>query len=160
MDPQPPVEPRLRRYLVLANVTLLSPDLQEVILERVGRPGPSHVHLVLPTTRDAAAAAAEDLTHHRPWPGGPAEVRSARNRLRTSLDRLGQLGVVATGEVIDADPVRAALVVVGASRFDEVIVSTLPAPVSRWLRMDAPSRLRRRLDVPVTHVEVRERVPV
>jgi hypothetical protein len=38
------------------------------------------------------------------------------------------------------------------SSFDEIIVSTLPAPVSRWLRLDLAHRLERRFHLPVTHV--------
>jgi hypothetical protein len=40
--------------------------------------------------------------------------------------------------------------------FDEVIVSTLPTSLSRWLRMDLPSRIARMTDVPVTTVEAGE----
>ena len=39
--------------------------------------------------------------------------------------------------------------------FDEIVVSTLPAGVSRWLRLDLPRRLRRRCGLPVTVVESR-----
>ena len=37
--------------------------------------------------------------------------------------------------------------------FDEVIVSTLPETVSRWLRLDLPHRLARALSVPVSQIE-------
>ena len=36
---------------------------------------------------------------------------------------------------------------------DAVIVSTLPAGVSRWLKMDLPSRIDRMTDAPVTTIE-------
>ena len=36
--------------------------------------------------------------------------------------------------------------------FDEIIVSTLPTKVSRWLGMDAPARIERKTSVPVVHV--------
>lgn len=36
--------------------------------------------------------------------------------------------------------------------FDEVILSTLPPGVSRWLKQDLPHRLERHFDIPVTHV--------
>ena len=49
--------------------------------------------------------------------------------------------------------VRDALKVMG---FDEVIVSLLPAKVSRWTRLDLPSKIRT-LGVPVIEVEAAER---
>jgi hypothetical protein len=36
--------------------------------------------------------------------------------------------------------------------FDEIILSTLPAGPSRWLRQDLPHRLARVTRIPVTHV--------
>jgi hypothetical protein len=41
----------------------------------------------------------------------------------------------------------------GDRAFDEIIISTLPATLSRWLKLDAPSRIARMTQVPVTHVE-------
>jgi hypothetical protein len=41
--------------------------------------------------------------------------------------------------------------------FDEVIVSTLPQRISRWLRLDLPAKIRG-LGLPVTTVTARERV--
>jgi Mrp family chromosome partitioning ATPase len=51
----------------------------------------------------------------------------------------------------DSDPVEAVRQLVSATAVDEVIVSTLPERVSRWLRRDVPSRLRA-LGLPVTVV--------
>jgi hypothetical protein len=42
---------------------------------------------------------------------------------------------------------------VGADHYTEILISTLPSGVSKWLRMDAPSRLQRSTTIPVTHVE-------
>ena len=41
---------------------------------------------------------------------------------------------------------------------DELILSTLPAGISRWLGMDLPKRLTRITDVPIT-VVITERNP-
>jgi hypothetical protein len=37
-------------------------------------------------------------------------------------------------------------------RYDEIIVSTLPRYLSKWLHVDLPHRIRKAADVPVTHV--------
>ena len=36
--------------------------------------------------------------------------------------------------------------------FDEIILSTLPAGVSKWLGRDLPSRVRRSFPLPLTHL--------
>jgi hypothetical protein len=41
---------------------------------------------------------------------------------------------------------------VESESFDEVIVSTLPTTISRWLRQDLPRRIERKVSVPVTTV--------
>jgi hypothetical protein len=57
----------------------------------------------------------------------------------------------------DSDPAVAVHELFERERFDEVIVSTLPARVSRWLHRDLPSRVRE-LGVPVTVVTAKESV--
>jgi hypothetical protein len=68
------------------------------------------------------------------------------------LERLRALGAECDGEVGDAHP---QLAVEDATRSglepDEIIVSTLPSGVSKWLRLDV-LRLLNRYDVPVTHI--------
>ena len=39
-------------------------------------------------------------------------------------------------------------------QFDEIIVSTLPPRLSRWLHQDLPRRLEHRFHLPVTHISV------
>ena len=50
------------------------------------------------------------------------------------------------------DPVDAAHDALRHVTVDEVILSTLPAGISRWLGQDVPSRLRGSVRVPVTVV--------
>jgi hypothetical protein len=38
--------------------------------------------------------------------------------------------------------------------FDEIIISTLPSSISRWLRLDLPSRVQRAHAVPVVTITV------
>jgi hypothetical protein len=39
--------------------------------------------------------------------------------------------------------------------FDEIIVSTLPAGLSRWVKKDVPRRIARLTDMPVTTVQAK-----
>lgn len=65
----------------------------------------------------------------------------------------GTLGVDADGEVVAANPVEYIRDLTTKETFDEVVVSTLPRTLSRWLRLDLPHRLGRALAVPVSHFE-------
>jgi hypothetical protein len=58
------------------------------------------------------------------------------------------------GLIGDTDPIVAGRVTLECQPFDDVIVSTLPARVSQWLRRDLPSRVEQ-LGVPVTVVTAR-----
>jgi hypothetical protein len=41
---------------------------------------------------------------------------------------------------------------VNLEAFDEIVVSTLPGGISRWLKLDFPSRVARATELPVRHV--------
>jgi hypothetical protein len=86
----------------------------------------------------------------------PAEAfDTARNRLRSGLGWLHHLGAAtAEGEMGDKNPmhaIRTSLEREGR-QFDEIIISTLPTHVSRWLRIDLPRRAKREFGLPVTVV--------
>lgn len=68
----------------------------------------------------------------------------ARQRLGQMLADLGALGVPVEGDLGSAQPLEAMEKVLTDHRFDEIIVATLPRPVSRWLRADLPHRAKRR----------------
>ncbi len=78
-------------------------------------------------------------------------VDVARGRLRVVLAWLGDAGVEAEGTVV-GDPMAAMESAVAARTFDEIVISTLPARVSRWLRQDLTHRANRRFTVPVTTI--------
>jgi flavin-binding protein dodecin len=75
----------------------------------------------------------------------------ARKRLRTVLAWLRDAGVTAEGTVV-GDPMAAMEAAVASQTFDEIVISTLPARVSRWLRQDLTHRANRRFAVPVTTI--------
>jgi hypothetical protein len=59
------------------------------------------------------------------------------------------------GELGDADPLEAVTELLERQTFDEIILSTLPQPISRWLGMDLPHRLQRQSGLPVTTIITR-----
>ena len=80
----------------------------------------------------------------------------AQAKLDAALKQLASAGAIAGGEVCDADPMRAVEQAVASREFDEIIVSTLPARLSRWLRQDLPARLGRKFHLPITHVAAKD----
>jgi GABA permease len=72
------------------------------------------------------------------------------------LEHFSELGLLATGHVGDEDPYLAVVDSLSAQHFDAVVVSTLPARVSAWLRLDVVSRLRRHFALPVVHLAARD----
>jgi hypothetical protein len=124
------------RVLVLANRTAGSPQLRDALLERSER-GPIAVTLLVP-------AAWEPQDPH----GG---IETGRRRVREALADLRDTGLEC--RLGDADPITALRDAWDPERYDEVIVSTLPGRVSRWLQIDLPRRAGRITGVPVTHVE-------
>jgi hypothetical protein len=129
------------RVLVLANRTADSPQLRAALLERREQ-GPIAVTLLVP-----AAWEAQD-------PHGGMET--GRRRVRAALESLRDTGLEVHCRVGDADPVTALREAWDPDRYDEVIVSTLPSRVSKWLQIDLPRRAGRITGVPVRHVEAAE----
>ena len=74
----------------------------------------------------------------------------ARANLDTELSRLREIGATADGAVGDPNPMVAIERAIAKQEFDEIILSTLPPGISRWLAMDLPHRIRRKTNVPLT----------
>jgi hypothetical protein len=129
------------RVLVLANRTADSPQLRQALLERREQ-GPIAVTLLVP-----AAWEAQD-------PHGGMET--GRRRVRAALESLRDTGLEVQCRVGDADPVTALREAWDPDRYDEVIVSTLPSRMSKWLQIDLPRRAGRITGVPVRHVVAAE----
>lgn len=132
----------MKRILVVANQTLGGDALLEVLRERLAA-GPCRLHLLVPASVDPT----EWMHDHH------SDRVLARQRLSAGLERLSEaLEAEVTGEIGDHRPVDAVLDVLRREEMDEIVLSTLPARISRWVRMDAVSQVRRAVDVPVTHV--------
>lgn len=133
-------------YLIVANRTLASPTLAEAIEERLGR-GPASFHVVVPATPVAGGLTWDEETSRA----------AAEQRLEAIVQHLCDLGATdATGEIGVADPVAAAHDAISGREVDEVILSTLPPGLSRWLGQDVPSKMRGTVSVPVTIVTAKE----
>lgn len=130
------------RYLVVANQTLAGRHLVDEVRERMDEDEDARFHVVVPATPPH-----EQMT----WTEGEAEA-VARERLDQALFEFRELGADASGEVGAARPMDAIRDALRVSDFDEIILSTLPAGPSRWLRQDLPSRVERTFELPVTHL--------
>jgi hypothetical protein len=135
----------MRRYLVLANQTLLGDALLGRIRACLAA-GPCQFYLVVPATH----------VHDRAvWTDGHDRAVAA-DRLRDGLARFRALGADVEGEVGDARPIDAIRdVMLHAQPFDEIVLSTLPPGVSRWLRQDLPHRIQRTFELPMSLVVTR-----
>ena len=76
----------------------------------------------------------------------------ARQRLGQMLADLDALGIPVEGDLGSAQPLEVMEKMFTDHRFDEIIVATLPRPVSHWLRADLPHRAERRFGLPVTTI--------
>jgi nucleotide-binding universal stress UspA family protein len=154
----------MARYLVVANQTLGGAALDRAVRERIER-GDARFHVVVPMVEPATEVtswAPQDPLFGMPVPleatqesMEEAEQRS-QHRLRAMVEAITALGGVADGEVGSVDPYTAVEQVLDRESFDEVIVSTLPIGISRWIRMDLPSRIERLAPCPVVTVEADE----
>ncbi len=130
------------RVLLVANRTATDAALLEAVHDRAQR-GSVTFHLVVPATPQGL---------HRLVDPEVAGHQAADERLIPTLALLSNAaGEQVTGHVGDANPLSAVADALNLRGFDEIIVSTLPWRLSRWLRLDLPSKLRG-LGVPVRHV--------
>jgi hypothetical protein len=81
-----------------------------------------------------------------------AGKEEADHVLADALPKLSEAaGSKVTGSVGDSEPLMAIQDAVNLGDYDEIIISTLPLGVSRWLKLDLVSKTRA-LGLPVTHV--------
>ena len=138
----------MQTYLVVAHRTLVGQHLLDHVrsISEAAGSGGCRFYLVVPVRHPRDHA----------WTDGEVEA-TARARLDEGLAAFRNVGVEATGEVGDANPVYAVSTALrnrpfGDEDWDGIIVSTLPAGVSHWLGLDVVSRIKREFDIPVTHV--------
>jgi len=141
----------VQHYLIVANQTLGGRELADALADRVGR-GASSFFVLVPATRQHDLSR-DVMNALGGTPVTEAEtVAAAEQRLADSVQWIRDRGGVADGVVGDPNPLTAICNVVKTRHFDEIIVSTLPTHISKWLHMDLPSRVAHAVDVPVVHV--------
>jgi hypothetical protein len=129
--------------LLVAHLTAATAELLEVVRERARR-APTTFHLVVPSQPHGM---------HRVVDPEDAGGDEAQAVLDSALPKLSEAaGSQVTGSIGDAEPLMAIEDAVNLGAYDEIIVSTLPPRVSRWLKLDLVSKARG-LGLPVTHVE-------
>jgi hypothetical protein len=80
-------------------------------------------------------------------------AKEARERLAHTLTAFREAGLLASGMIGNPDPYEATMNALHSFRVDDVVISTLPATKSGWLRGDLIERVREESGKPVEHVE-------
>ena len=139
------------RVLVVANKTAATPALLDAIRERAAR-GPARFHLLVPNPFLADWHPVHTDRHE------VAHLKQAQDVLALALPLYDEAagGTVDGSVSIRHDPFDAIEEALGADRYDEIILSTLPHRVSAWLHMDLPHRVGH-LGLPLTTVIARDR---
>ena len=133
---------RPARVLVVAHRTAATPGLADAVRRRAAE-GPAIFTLLVPRTAHGL---------HRLMDPEDSEESEAREILDRALPILGAAaGRPVEGMVGDPAPLTAIQDAINREHYDEIVISTLPTHVSRWLRLDLPSKARG-LGLPVTVV--------
>jgi hypothetical protein len=135
--------PEPAHVLVVAHQTASTPALMGAVQARAER-GPASFHLVVPQRPHGMHKVVD------PHDDG---VEAAEAVLNEALPKISAAaGGEVTGSVGDPEPLMAIHDAVNLGSYDEIIISTLPRRMSKWLRLDLVSKARG-LGLPVTHVE-------
>jgi hypothetical protein len=123
--------------LVVANRTVGGHELLQKLKSRAAEEG-EHLFIVVVPQEGG-------LGHH---------AGQARERLNSVLENLRGEGLLVAGMIGDPDPYTAAMNALHRFRVSDVIISTLPAEKSGWLRAHLPERIADAARIPVDHVVV------
>ncbi|HKE72019.1 MAG TPA: hypothetical protein VKB57_00280 [Acidimicrobiales bacterium] len=130
-------------YMVVAHRTLIDAHVLDHARTLCADDADCRFHLVVPVRHP-----------HGAWSDGEV-VAAAERRLEEGVAAFSGIGGGVTGEVGDANPVYAVATALRNGPDEDwvgIVVSTLAPGVSRWLGLDAVSRIRREFDLPVTHL--------
>src|SRR3954451_6432008 len=136
----------MQSVLVVANRTSASPTLLDAVSRRA-REGACTFTLLVPRSPHGLHRVVDPEDH------GHAEAAAAIEHARPLLMQAAGGPVLAL--IGSHDPLAAVEDALNAARYDEVIISTLPRRLLRWLDVDLVRKVAG-LGLPVTHVEARE----
>jgi hypothetical protein len=141
--------PEPAHVLVVAHQTAATAALLEAVRERARR-GRASFHLVVPRQPHGMHKLVD------PQDAGDDE---AKHVLDAALPKLSEAaGSEVTGNLGDSEPLMAIHDAVNLGDYDEIIISTLPLGISRWLKLDLISKAKA-IGLPVTHVSAKDREP-
>ena len=130
------------RVLVVANRTAATPALIAAVRERAQR-SPAAFTLLIPNPAHGL---------HKVVDPEDQEQSEAEGTLELAIPLLEQAaGGPVEGMIGVSEPLAAIQDAINLHGFDELIISTLPTHVSRWLKLDLPSKAAG-LGLPVTTV--------
>lgn len=130
------------RILVVAHKTAATQPLLDAVRVRAGQ-GPCVFTLLVPNATHGLHKVVD------PEDQGAGEARAVLDRALPALTLAA--GAPVAGILGDADPMAAVHDAINLRGFDEVIISTLSPRVSRWLKLDLPSKVAG-MGLPVTTV--------
>lgn len=134
--------------LVVAHQTAATPRLLDVVRDRAAG-GAARFHLVVPRNPHGL---------HKLLDPEEASHEEAQAVLDDALPKLSAAaGHFVDGTIGDPEPLMAIQDAINLGSYDEIIISTLPLGISRWLKLDLVSKTRG-LGLPVTHVAATSRV--
>jgi hypothetical protein len=136
------------RVLVVAHRTAATQSLADAVRSRAAV-GPARFTLLVPRTAHGLHKLAD------PEDTDEGEARDVIDRAVPILSAAA--GAPVESLIGDPTPLTAIEDAVNAQPFDEIIISTLPKRVSKWLRLDLPSKARG-LGLPLTVVTPTEEV--
>jgi len=136
------------RVLVVAHRTAATPALADAVRTRAAE-GAAQFTLLVPRTAHGL---------HRLADPEDTDDTEAREVLTQALPVLSAAaGTPVAGLIGDPTPLTAIEDTINSQTFDEIIISTLPKKVSRWLRLDLPSKASN-FGIPLTVVTPSEEV--
>jgi hypothetical protein len=131
-----------RRILVIANRTCPCPTLADEVARRASA-APTDVLIVAPALNSRLRHWLSDVD---------AALARAHERLELAISALQRRGVIARGEIGDADPMLAIEDALASFPADEIVIVTLPPGRSNWIERGLVEKATARFGIPIAHL--------